>query len=77
MTGVVKGNMFVIPGGSSGCMSVGNQNIWPWLFVILYPWGSVLGLFVIPSVSDKKIEQPWVIKKVLGLCRLHFNVKKR
>lgn len=48
--------MFVIPGGSSGCMSVGNQNIWPWLFVILYPWGSVLGLFVIPSVSDKKIE---------------------
>lgn len=37
--------MFVIPRGSSKCMPVENQNIQLWLFVILSPWGSILGVF--------------------------------
>lgn len=70
MTTVVGGKIFVIPGGfQQVCVKSEYVTVAVDFFVTLC-------LVLISSVFDKKIQQTWIIKSILRLCRLQFDLVK-
>lgn len=71
MTGVVGGKMFLTPGFQQVYVCVKSEYM-----TVAVCYFVSLGLVLISNVFDNKIHQSWIIKSILGLCRLHFDLEK-